>query len=153
METTPKLSNISWKNTDTSRRVQHYCTIETNNSFTYLLLYEATLSSMNLQHSDNFCYNLLWWLYYYGTHPWLTYSCWYSVLTMEMDQDFICKQLDSICISVLSQAAPLPETLQPQWCRSRWGKDGLSPPKPLASQRGSCKGHVDACLQCVRVFL
>ena len=39
---------------------------------------------------------------------------WYSVLTMKMDQDFICKQLDSICLSVLSQAAPLPETLQPQ---------------------------------------
>ena len=96
-------------------------------------------------------YNLLWWLYYYGTYAWLTYSYWFSVLTMEMDQDFICKQLDSICLSVLSQVTPPPETLQPQWWQPRWGEDGLSLTKSLASRRGSCKGH-DACLQCLRVF-
>ena len=64
----------------------------------------------------------------------------------------ICQQLDSTCLLVLSQAAPLPETLQPQWWQPRWGEGTLTLTKSLASRQGSCRGHVDACLQCVRVF-
>ena len=70
---------------------------------------------MNLQHSEIFVTIYFDdYIIMVHMHAWLTYSYWYSLLTMKMDQDFICKQLYSICLSVLSQAAPPPETLQPQ---------------------------------------
>ena len=95
-------------------------------------------------HSDNYCYNLLWQWYNYGMLG-LTY--WHSELG-----HFICKQLDSTCLLVLSRAAPPPKTLQPQWWQPRWGEGTLALTKSLASQQGSCRDCVDASLQSLKEF-
>ena len=56
------------------------------------------------------------------------------------------------CPSVLSRAAPHPETPQPQQWRPRRQEGGSAPTKCPTSLQGICGGHLDTSQQCLLVF-
>ena len=66
--------------------------------------------------------------------------------------NFIFKQLGSTCLWVLSQAASLPETRQPQWWQPRCKEGEFALTTFQASPKGSSEVHLDTSPLCLTVF-